>query len=275
MHQRKDDCEYSHSKDSPRVNSPVGGKKSVCYAFLQGKCTKGKDCKYIHNKKALAVVKASVKAAWSKSSGSPSNTPRGGEGQSESFRCDDESDNDSFCSDVSTVSEIAKGCMKRVDKRDKIPKDKKLKFNNKHDVIKYHAVSDHFWSKAFSRKRIGERVSEKELKDSKRTDQIKYEELRSKVRGLALERSTVNPKKGNARARINGTWKLDITVNKDHKSPDLFIEKFYRDEDEDNEGNSDLPNANTTAMIKRRSNSSWTRDVDMISSLRERPRNWI
>ena len=79
MHQRKDDCEHSHSKDSPRVNSPVGGKKSVCYAFLQGKCTKGKDCKYIHDKKALAVVKASVKAAWSKSSGSPSNTPRGGD----------------------------------------------------------------------------------------------------------------------------------------------------------------------------------------------------
>lgn len=79
MHQRKDDCEYSHSTDSPRVNSPVGGKKSVCYAFLQGKCTKGEDCKYIHDKKALAVVKASVKASWSKSSGSSSNTPRGGE----------------------------------------------------------------------------------------------------------------------------------------------------------------------------------------------------
>ena len=54
-------------------------RESTVHAFLQGKCTKGKDCKYIHDKKALAVVKASMKAAWSKSSGSPSNTPRGGE----------------------------------------------------------------------------------------------------------------------------------------------------------------------------------------------------
>jgi len=67
------DCEFSHyhSKDSPRANSLVGAQKSVCHAFLQGKCRKGKDCKYVHDKKALAVVKASVKAASSKSSGSP------------------------------------------------------------------------------------------------------------------------------------------------------------------------------------------------------------
>ena len=51
------------------ANSPAGAKKSVCYAFLQGKCTKGKDCKYIHDKKALAVVKSTVKAASSKGDG--------------------------------------------------------------------------------------------------------------------------------------------------------------------------------------------------------------
>ncbi len=66
------DCEYSHSKDSPRANSPAGTRKSVCYAFLQGKCTKGRDCKYIRDKKALAVVKATVKAAAAKPQGSPS-----------------------------------------------------------------------------------------------------------------------------------------------------------------------------------------------------------
>ncbi len=88
--------------------------------------------------------------------------------------------------------------------------------------------------------------------DENRIDQIKYEELRSKVRGLALERSIENPKKGNARATINGTWKLDITVNRDTDSSDLFIEKFYRDEDEDNEGNSDMVNAYSTVKVKKK-----------------------
>ena len=65
----------SHSQ-----SSPAGAKRSVChsvcYAFLQGKCTKGKDCKYDHHKKALAVVKSSVKAAAAPSRDSPENTPR-------------------------------------------------------------------------------------------------------------------------------------------------------------------------------------------------------
>lgn len=87
------------------------------------------------------------------------------------------------------------------------------------------------------------------MKDNNRIDQIKYKELRAMVEGLALERSVSNPKKGNARATINGTWKLDVTVNKNVNSPDLFIERFYRDEDEDNEGNSDLPSASSTVKI--------------------------
>lgn len=85
-------------------------------------------------------------------------------------------------------------------------------------------------NKTLRKKRIGNKVSERELKDENRIDQIKYEELRSMVKGLALERSIVNPKKGNARATINGTWKLDITVNKNADASNLFVEKFYRDE---------------------------------------------
>ena len=165
----------------------------------------------------------------------------------------DDSDNESFCSDISTVSELNKGCLRQSSLQRRIRKDMKLKFMKKHDVIKYHVSSDHNWSKSFNRKRTGRRVSEKELLDDNRIDQIKYEELRSKVRGLALERSIDNPKKGNAKATSNGTWKLDITVNKDPNSPDLFIEKkFYRDEDEDNEGNSDLANAQSTVKISKK-----------------------
>ena len=110
------------SKNSPRANSPAGAKKSVCYAFLQGKCTKGKDCKYVHDKKALAVVKSTVKAASSKATGSPGQTPRGGDPKAAPsvkakakssavalvIHSDDESDNESFCSSVSTVSELSK-----------------------------------------------------------------------------------------------------------------------------------------------------------------------
>ena len=259
------DCEYSHSKDSPRANSPANDRKSVCYAFLQGKCTKGKDCKYTHDKKALAVVKASVKAAAAKPKESPSNFPRGGDPKAApSVKAkakasavalavhSDDSDNESFCSDVSTVSAVGRGCMKQPSQQRKIRKDMKLKFRKKHDVIKFQVVSDQRWSKSFSRRRTGRRVSEKELLDSNRIDQIRYEELRSKVRGLALERSIENPKKGNARATINGTWKLDVTVNKDINSPNLFIEKFYRDENEDNEGNSDMANAYSTVKIGKK-----------------------
>lgn len=149
------DCDYSHSKDSPRANSPTGGRKSVCYAFLQAKCSKGKDCKYTHDKKALAVVKASVKAASSKSSGSPVQTPRGGDPTAPpsvkakakasavalAVHSDDDSDNESFCSAISTVSEVSRGCLKRQDRRGKITKDRKLKFNNKRDVVKFHVAS--------------------------------------------------------------------------------------------------------------------------------------
>ena len=259
------DCEYSHSKDSPRANSPANDRKSVCYAFLQGKCTKGKDCKYTHDKKALAVVKASVKAAAAKPKESPSNSPRGGDPKAApSVKAkakasavalavhSDDSDNESFCSDVSTVSAVDRGCMQQPSQQRRIRKDMKLKFRKKHDVIKFQVVSDQRWSKSFSRRRTGRRVSEKELLDSNRIDQIRYEELRSKVRGLALERSIENPKKGNARATINGTWKLEVTVNKDVNSPNLFIEKFYRDENEDNEGNSDMANAYSTVKIGKK-----------------------
>ena len=127
----------------------------------------------------------------------------------------------------------------------------KLKFNRKHDVVKFHVTSDRNWSKSFNRKRTGRRVSEKEMLDNNRIDQIKYEELRSKVRGLALEISIENPKKGNARATINGTWKLDVTVNRAINSPDLFIEKFYRDENDDKEGSSDMANAYSTVKISK------------------------
>ena len=50
----------------------------MCYPYLQGKCTKGKDCKYSHDKRALAVIKATAKAAAAKAQGSPGGTPRGG-----------------------------------------------------------------------------------------------------------------------------------------------------------------------------------------------------
>lgn len=56
--------------------SPAGGRKSVRYAFLQRKCTKLKDCKYLHDKKVLAVIKFSVKAAAAKAQESPSGSPR-------------------------------------------------------------------------------------------------------------------------------------------------------------------------------------------------------
>ena len=259
------DCEYSHSKNPPRANSPAGARKSVCYAYLQGKCAKGKDCKYIHDKKALAVVKSTVKAASSKVPGSPGHTPRGGDPKDAPsvkakakasavalvIHSDDESDNESFCSSMSTVSELSRSCI-RSDRHGKVVKDKKLKFNNKRDVIRFHVKSNSYWSKSFSRKRIGKQIDENDLKDTTRVEQIKYEELRSIVKGLALERSIRDPKRGSARATINGTWKLDISVNKDQNSHQLFVEKFYHSEDEDDMGNTDLANAQSTVQIKKK-----------------------
>ena len=78
---------------------------------------------------------------------------------------DDESDNESFCSDVSTVSEVSKGCLVRHEKHKKITKDKKLKFNNNRDIIKFHVPADRQMRRTFPKKRIGNKVPEKELKD--------------------------------------------------------------------------------------------------------------
>ena len=260
------DCEYSHSKNSPRADSPAGARKSVCYAYLQGKCTKGKDCKYIHDKKALAVVKSTVKTASSKTPGSPGQTPRGGDPKAApsvkakakasavalAIHSDDESDNESFCSSMSTVSEVSKSCIRNHDKHGRVVKDKRLKFNNKRDVIRFHVKSNDYWSKSFSRKRMGKQLTERELRDTTRVEQIKYEELRSIVKGLALERSIEDPKKGNAKATINGTWKLDISVNKDPNSHHLFVEKFYHAENDDDMGNTDLANAQSTVQVKKK-----------------------
>lgn len=167
-------------------------------------------------------MKASAKAAAARAKGSPGGICRGGDPKAAppvkakvkasavalAIHSDDEADNESCCSDVSTVSELDKGWVRRSNHHHGIKKDMNLKFNNKRDVVKFHVQSTQSWSKSFCRKRVGKRVSEKELLDENRIDQIKYEDLRSKVRGLALERSIENPKKGNAKATINGTWKL-------------------------------------------------------------------
>ena len=261
------DCEFSHnSQSTPRANSPAGAKKSVCYAFLQGKCTKGKDCKYEHDKKALAVVKSSVKAAAAPSKDSPSDTPRNADpkptpkGKPKAkasavalvVHSDDESDNESFCSDMVAVTEAGKGCLSQGRVRSGVRKDMKLKFNKKSDVIKFHVKSDKLWYKPSGKSRVGRRVSDKELRDRNRIEQIRYEEVRSMTKGLALERFIGNPKAGSAKASINGTWKLEIAVNKNPKSSELFTEKIIKDEDEDNEGNSDLGHAYSTVKISKK-----------------------
>ena len=261
------DCEFNHnSQSTPRANSPAGAKKSVCYAFLQGKCTKGKDCKYEHDKKALAVVKSSVKAAAAPSKDSPSDTPRNADpkptpkGKPKArasavalvVHSDDESDNESFCSDMVAVTEAGKGCLSQGRIRSGVRKDMKLKFNKKSDVIKYHVKSDKLWSKPSGRSRVGRKVSDKELRDRNRIEQIRYEEVRSMTKGLALERFIGNPKEGSAKASINGTWKLEIAVNKNPESSELFTEKIIKDEDEDNEGNSDLGHAYSTVKISKK-----------------------
>ena len=249
------DCEFNHnSQSTPRANSPTGARKSVCFAFLQGECTKGKDCKYEHDKKALAVVKSSVKAAAAPSNESTADTPRNADPKPSPkakpkakasavalvLHSDDESDNESFCSDVVAVTEAGVGCLSQGRVRSGIKKDLKLKFSKRSDVIKYHVKTDKLWNKPSGRSRVGRKVSEKELRDRSRIEQIRYEEVRSMTRGLALERFIGNPKDGSAKASIDGTWKLEIAVSKNPKSSNLFIEKITKDEDEDNEGNSDF-----------------------------------
>ena len=261
------DCEFSHnSQSTPRANSPTGARKSVCYAFLQGKCTKGKDCKYEHDKKALAVVKSSVKAAAAPSNESTADTPRNADPKPSPkakpkakasavalvLHSDDESDNESFCSDVVAVTEAGVGCLSQGRVRSGIKKDLKLKFSKRSDVIKYHVKTDKLWNKPSGRSRVGRKVSEKELRDRSRIEQIRYEEVRSMTRGLALERFIGNPKDGSAKASIDGTWKLEIAVSKNPKSSDLFIEKITKDEDDDNEGNSDLGYAYSTVKISKK-----------------------
>ena len=172
------DCEFNHnSQSTPRANSPTGARKSVCYAFLQGKCTKGKDCKYEHDKKALAVVKSSVKAAAAPSNESTADTPRNADPKPSPkakpkakasavalvLHSDDESDNESFCSDVVAVTEAGVGCLSQGRVRSGIKKDLKLKFSKRSDVIKYHVKTDKLWNKPSGRSRVGRKVSEKEL----------------------------------------------------------------------------------------------------------------
>ena len=261
------DCEFNHnSQSTPRANSPTGARKSVCYAFLQGKCTKGKDCKYEHDKKALAVVKSSVKAAAAPSNESTADTPRNADPKPSPkakpkakasavalvLHSDDESDNESFCSDIVAVTEAGVGCLSQGRVRSGIKKDLKLKFSKRSDVIKYHVKTDKLWNKPSGRSRVGRKVSEKELRDRSRIEQIRYEEVRSMTRGLALERFIGNPKDGSAKSSIDGTWKLEIAVSKNPKSSDLFIEKITKDEDEDNEGNSDLGYAYSTVKISKK-----------------------
>ena len=260
------DCEFNHnSQSTPRANSPTGARKSVCYAFLQGKCTKGKDCKYEHDKKALAVVKSSVKAAAAPSNESTADTPRNADPKPSPkakpkakasavalvLHSDDESDNESFCSDVVAVTEAGVGCLSQGRVRSGIKKDLKLKFSKRSDVIKYHVKTDKLWNKPSGRSRVGRKVTEKELRDRSRIEQIRYEEVRSMTRGLALERFIGNPKDGSAKASIDGTWKLEIAVSKNPKSSDLFIERIIKDEDDDNEGNSDLGSSRMKTMTMR------------------------
>ena len=102
----------------------------------------------------------------------------------------------------------------------------RLKFDKKYDVVKFHVRSDKVWNKPYCRSRMGRKVSERELRDRNRVEQIRYEEVRSMTKRLALERSIENPKAGHASASINGTWKLEISVNRNPKSSELFVEKL-------------------------------------------------
>eukprot|EP00434_Breviolum_minutum_P024742 symbB.v1.2.021852.t1/scaffold1913.1/size122320/8 len=68
---------------------------------------------------------------------------------------------------------------------------------------------------------------------------------------MALERAVINPKRGNAKGTLNGTWKIDITVNRDQRANELFVERFYRCEDDDM-GNTDLASAYSTVKIQKK-----------------------
>ena len=212
------------------------------------------------------MVKSSVKAAAAPSRDSLPDTPRDADPKPAPkakpkakasavalvVHSDDESDNESFCSDVVAVTEAGRGCLSQGRVRSGVRKDLNLKFNKKNDVIKYHVKSDKLWSKPSGQSRVGRKVSDRELRDTNRIEQIRYEEVRSMTKGLALERFIGNPKAGSARASINGTWKLEIAVNKNPKSSELFTEKIIKEEDDDNEGNSDLGHAYSTVKISKK-----------------------
>ncbi len=212
------------------------------------------------------MVKSSVKAAAAPSRDSLPDTPRDADPKPAPkakpkakasavalvVHSDDESDNESFCSDVVAVTEAGRGCLSQGRVRSGVRKDMNLKFNKKNDVIKYHVKSDKLWSKPSGQSRVGRKVSDRELRDTNRIEQIRYEEVRSMTKGLALERFIGNPKAGSARASINGTWKLEIAVNKNPKSSELFTEKIIKEEDDDNEGNSDLGHAYSTVKISKK-----------------------
>ena len=153
---------------------------------------------------------------------------------------------------MGAVTESGKGCLSRGQNRNCVRKDMKLKFNKKNDIIRFHVRSDRLWSKPTGRARVGRKVSERELRDRNRIEQIRYEEVRSMTRGLALERFVGNPKEGSAKASINGTWKLEIAVNNNPKSSELFTEKIIKEEDDDNEGNTDLGYAYSTIKVNKK-----------------------
>ena len=72
------------------------------------------------------------------------------------------------------------------------------------------------------------------------------------VKGVALERAVINPKKGNAKGTLNGTYGRLISQLTGIKGPTiLFVEKFYRCEDDDM-GNTDLASAYSTVKIQKK-----------------------
>ena len=91
------------------------------------------------------------------------------------------------------VTESGKGCLSHGHARNGVRKDMKLKFNKKNDIIRFHVRSDKSWSKPSGRARVGRKVSERELRDRNRIEQIRYEEVRSMTRGLALEKICWEP----------------------------------------------------------------------------------
>ena len=101
-----------------------------------------------------------------------------------------------------------------------------------------------------------------------------------------MERFIGNPKDGKARASINGTWKLDISVNNNPKGSDLFVEKLTREEDEENEGNTDFGHAYSTVKINKKVkfimdtgcghdfiSQRKARELDL--NVHERPDGWV